>query len=99
MSSSRLPAFSLALGAVLAAGNVVIGQRVAPELLALPPVVAWLAGAPILVALVLAAVLHRPAMAPAAAPAQPPRDDTPALRLLAPLMDRPSRVAVAQVRA
>jgi hypothetical protein len=87
MSSSRLPAFSLALvlGAVLAAGNVVIGQRVAPELLALPPVVAWLAGAPILVALVLAAVLHRPAAAPAAAPAPPPRDDTPALRLLAAL--------------
>ena len=89
MSSSRLPAFSLALvlGAVLAAGNVAVGQRVAPELLALPPVVAWLAGAPILVALVLAAVLHRPAAAPAAAPAPPPRDDTPALRLLAALQD------------
>jgi hypothetical protein len=87
MSSSRLPAFSLALllGAVFAAGNVVIGQRVAPELLALPPVVAWLAVAPILVALVLAAVLHRRAAAPAAAPAPPSPDDTPALRLLAAL--------------
>jgi Domain of unknown function (DUF2760) len=73
------------LGAVLAAGNVVIGQRVAPELLALPPVVAWLAGAPILLALVLAAVLNRPAATSATAPAPPPRDDTPALRLLAAL--------------
>jgi len=87
MSSSRLPAFflALALGAVLAAGNVVVAQRMAAELLALPPVVAWLAGAPILVALALAAVLHRPAAAPAAAPAPPPPDDTPALRLLAAL--------------
>ena len=88
MSSSRLPAFSLALvlGAILAAGNVVIARRVAPELLALPPVVAWIAGAPVLVALVLAAVLHRPAAAPVAAPAPPPPpDDTPALRLLAAL--------------
>jgi hypothetical protein len=95
MSSSRLPAFSLALvlGAVLAAGNFVIGQGVAPELLALPLVVAWLAGAPILVALVLAAALYRPAAAPAAAPASSPAaapasspgDDTPALRLLAAL--------------
>ena len=42
MSSSRLPAFSLALvlGALLAGGNVFIAQRVAPELLALPPVMA-----------------------------------------------------------
>jgi hypothetical protein len=87
MSSSRLPAFSLALvlGAVLAAGNFVIGKGVAPELLALPLVVAWLAGAPILVALVLAAALHRSAAAPAAAPASSPGDDTPALRLLAAL--------------
>src|SRR5262249_53469095 len=87
MSSSRLPAFSLAfvLGTVLAAGNVLIGKRVAPGLLALPPLAAWLAGAPILVALVLAALLHRSAAAPAAAPAPPPRDDTPALRLLAAL--------------
>jgi len=87
MSSSRLPALSLALalGALLAGGNVVVAQRFAPDLLALPPAMAWIAGAPVLVALVLAAVLHRPAGAPVAAPAPPPPDDTPALRLLAAL--------------
>ena len=86
MSSSRIPAFSLALvlGALLAGGNVFLAQRFAPELLAFPPIVAWLAGAPIVIGLVLAAALHRPAVAaPAAAAAPPPPpDDTPALRLL-----------------
>jgi hypothetical protein len=87
MSSSRLPAYSLALvlGALLAAGNVFVSQRFAPDLLALPPVLAWIVGGPILVGLVLAAALHRPAAAPVAAPAPPPSDDTPALRLLAAL--------------
>ncbi len=89
MSSSRIPAFSLALvvGALLAGGNVVGAQRLAPDLLTQPPVMAWLGGAPILVALVLAAVLHRPAAASevVAAPTPSPPDDTPALRLLAAL--------------
>jgi hypothetical protein len=88
MSSSRIPAFSLALmlGALLAGGNMFLAQRFAPELLAFPPIVAWLAGAPIVIGLVLAAALHRPAVAaPAAAAAPPPPDDTPALRLLAAL--------------
>ncbi len=88
MSSSRIPAFFLALvlGAILAGGNVLLAQRFAPELLAFPPIVAWLAGAPIVIGLVLAAALHRPAVAaPAAAAAPPPPDDTPALRLLAAL--------------
>lgn len=72
------------LGAILAGGNVFLAQRFASELLAFPPIVAWLAGAPIVIGLVLAAALHRPAVtAPAAAP--PPPDDTPALRLLAAL--------------
>ena len=81
MGSSRIPAFSLALvlGALLAGGNVFLAQRFAPELLAFPPIVAWLGGAPIVIGLVLAAALHRPAVA------APPPDDTPALRLLAAL--------------
>ncbi len=80
MSSSRIPAFALALvlGAILAGGNVFLAQRFAPELLAFPPIVAWLAGAPIVIGLVLAAALHRPAVAaPAPAAAPPPPDDTP----------------------
>jgi uncharacterized protein DUF2760 len=82
MSSSRIPAFPLALvlGALLAGGNVFLAQRFAPELLGFPPIVAWLAGAPIVIGLVLAAALHRPAVA-----APPAPDDTPALRLLAAL--------------
>jgi hypothetical protein len=76
------------LGAIVAGGNVFLVQRFAPELLALPPILAWLAGAPIVIALLLAAVLHRPAVAPPApVPAAAPlaSDDTPALRLLAAL--------------
>jgi hypothetical protein len=84
MSSSRVLAFSLALvlGALFAGGNLFLAQRFAPELLAFPPIVAWLAGAPIVIGLVLAVALHRPAVAAVAAP---PADDTPALRLLAAL--------------
>jgi Domain of unknown function (DUF2760) len=87
VSSSRIQAFFLALvlGAILASGNVLLAQRFAPELLAFPPIVAWLAGAPIVIGLVLAAALHRPAVAAPAAAAAPPPDDTPALRLLAAL--------------
>jgi hypothetical protein len=70
VSSFRIPAFSLALvlGAILAGGNVLLAQRFAPELLAFPPIVAWLGGTPIVIGL-LAAALHRPAVA---APAPPP---------------------------
>ena len=72
VSSSRIPAFFLALvlGAILASGNVLLAQRFAPELLAFPPIVAWLAGAPIVIGLVLAAALHRPAVAAPAAAAR-----------------------------
>ena len=59
-------------------------QRLVPELLATAPILAWFAGAPFVIALLLASLLYRPAIAaPAAAPPTP--DDTPALRLLAAL--------------
>jgi hypothetical protein len=90
VGNSRIPALFLALvlGAILASGNVFLVQRLGPEPLASPSILAWLAGAPIVIALLLAAVLYRPAVAapahePAAAPPVP--DDMPALRLLAAL--------------
>ena len=95
MSNSRIPALFLALvlGVVVAGGNVFLAQRFAPELLASPMILAWLVGAPI--ALVLASVVHRPAIVSAAVAAPEPvaraapvpsaPDDTPALRLLAAL--------------
>ena len=88
VSNSRIPALFLALllGAILAGGNVFLAQRLAPDLLASPPILAWLACAPIVIALLLGAVLHRPSVAtPAPAAAPPAPDDTPALRLLAAL--------------
>jgi hypothetical protein len=87
VSNSRIPAFSLALvlGAIVAGGNVFVAQRFTPEPLAFSPIVAWLAGAPIVIGLVLAAALHCRVAAPAAAAAPPPSDDMPALRLLATL--------------
>jgi len=88
VSNSRIPASFLALvsGAILAVGNVFLVERFAPELLAFPPIVAWLAGAPIAIGLLLAAALYRSSVAvPAPAAAPPATDDTPALRLLAAL--------------
>jgi len=78
------------LGAIVAGGNVFLVRRLVPDLLAFPPILAWLAGAPIVIGLMLTAVLHRPAVAtptpaPVPAVAPPASDDTPALRLLAAL--------------
>ena len=64
---------ALVLGAILAGGNLFLAQRLAPELLASLPALAWLAGSPIVIGLVLASMLLRPAVAAPAPPAAPHR--------------------------